>query len=353
MNGLKILYVCNEDRATTKQRLMALKELQVDVDIVYTHLLNERIGLIKKIIRALSFRLGFFPERNNENAMLLRCLQEKKYDILFVEKGLSIKPATLRKAKKVQAGLRVVSYTLDDVMNKKNSSLYYRRSIPLYDFHFTNKKFNVPELESAGGRNVHYFKNGYSEQVHRPINVDDVERDHYGSDVSFIGTFEEERAASLRHIAEQGINVKVWGWVKTAAQTNMDQPNITMKEQYAYDDDYAKVICSSKINLCFLRKENRDTETTRSVEIPACGGFMLAERTNDHLELFDEDKEAAYFGSEAELVDKIKYYLQHETERKQIAQNALARCIKSEYGYTHQLRKIISIILGHDAFGDR
>ena len=80
---------------------------------------------------------------------------------------------------------------------------------------------------------------------------------------------------------------------------------------------------------------------------------MLAERTNDHLELFEEDKEAAYFGSKAELVDKIKYYLLHETERKQIAQNALARCIKSEYGYTHQLRKIISIILGHDAFGDR
>ena len=60
-------------------------------------------------------------------------------------------------------------------------------------------------------------------------------------------------------------------------------------------DDYRKTICSSKIVLGFLRKVNADTQTSRTFEIPACGGFMLMERTENQQRLFEEGKEAEYF----------------------------------------------------------
>ena len=79
---------------------------------------------------------------------------------------------------------------------------------------------------------------------------------------------------------------------------------------------------------------------------------MLAERTAAHLELFEENNEAAYFSSKEELLEKISYYLGHENERKMIAAAARQRCIQSKYSYPNQLKMIISTILGYDAFSN-
>ena len=43
---------------------------------------------------------------------------------------------------------------------------------------------------------------------------------------------------------------------------------------------------------------------------------MMAERTDEHLSMFEENKEAVYFSSKEELLEKCKYYLVHDSERK-------------------------------------
>lgn len=343
-SGAQVLYVCNEDRATTKQRLLALEDLGIMPDVVFTYLLNEKASYFKRVKRFLSFKLGFFPERNHENRTILTQIKKKNYDIVFIEKGLSIKPTTLKTIKTIQPSIKLISYTLDDVMNRGNTSFQYKKSLPLYDFHFTNKKYNVNELMARGAKNVYYFKNAYSTHVHRPIKIDSNETEKYNSDVSFIGTFESERAELIRYLAENGIRVRIWGWIKSAIKSNMVHPNIHLTEPCIYDDEYAKAIGASKINLCFLRKANRDTETTRSVEIPACGGFMLAERTIEHLELFEEGLEAVYFDSKEELLEKIRYYLANAAERTEIATNGLTKCVSSKLSYQDQLSYIFSIL---------
>jgi len=352
LKKISILYVCNEDRATTYQRILALREMNVDLSLVYTYILNERITLVKKLYRAILFRFGIFPERNRENKAIINSIKTNTFDILFIEKGLSIKPSTLVQAKKLQPALKIISYTLDDMMNSNNASFNFRKSVKLYDMLFTNKKYNVAELKNIGAKNVYYFTNAYSQHVHRPIIVTEAEQLIYGYDVSFIGSYEYERVEKIRFLADNGIRIKVWGWGKGKKKSNMDHPNIIMTGKYVYEDEYAKVVCSTKVNLCFLRKENRDTETTRSIEIPACRGFMLAERTKEHLDLFEEGSEASYFSSKEEMLEKIKYYLKHDEERTRIALNAYKRCIKSRYDYKQQLVNIFSIVLGYDAISN-
>ena len=93
--------------------------------------------------------------------------------------------------------------------------------------------------------------------------------------------------------------------------------------------------------MCFLRKINRDEVTSRSVEIPACGGFMLAERTKRHLDFFEEGKEAVFFESNDELLEKVEKYLSDEIVRKQIAEAGNQRCLKSGYNMKAQLSEIL------------
>ena len=99
---------------------------------------------------------------------------------------------------------------------------------------------------------------------------------------------------------------------------------------------------TSKISLSFLRKANRDLHTSRTFEIPACGGFQLSERTEEVLNFFEEGKEIECFSSLDELRDKITYYLKHESRRLRIAAAGLERGRRSRYRFTDRLETILN-----------
>jgi len=119
---------------------------------------------------------------------------------------------------------------------------------------------------------------------------------------------------------------------------------LILENQPLWGDDYAKALSAFDINLCFLRKCNRDLQTTRSIEIPACGAFMLGERTPEHLRLFEEGKEAEFFSNERELMDKCRYYLEHPEDRLKIAQNGYLRCQRGGYCYQERLQNVLASI---------
>ncbi|MBA7681728.1 hypothetical protein ES703_90068 [subsurface metagenome] len=111
-------------------------------------------------------------------------------------------------------------------------------------------------------------------------------------------------------------------------------------------EDYCMALSAASICLGLLSKLFPETTTTRSFEIPACGAFMLAERTNEHLELFEEGKEAEFFSSNEELIKKIRYYINHPEKRKRIAEAGRQRCLKSRYSYQDRLKEILEQIEG-------
>lgn len=328
---------------TAQQRARAMEDLGHEVHRVFYRRQGERPQLALKLYRAAWRRLGYPRGRLGENAALVRAVMGFLPDIVWVEKGLTIWPSTLKTLKKATPHTLLVSYSPDDMMNIQNTSRYYWKSLSIYDMHLTTKTYNVSELTEKGARRVDFVGAGYHPEIHRPIELSASDYAAYSSEVGFVGDYEEDRAKRMTSIAMADIPVRIWGtrW----NQLSRPHSNLKIEGRPVYSDEYAKVLCATKINLCFLRKINRDRYTTRSIEIPACGAFMLAERTEEHLNLFEEGKEAEFFEKDYEMIEKIRYYLAHPDERRQISLAGRERCLKSGYSYHHRIASVLKNIL--------
>lgn len=319
---------------TCEQRMDAMRELGhevVGVDTPYYRGCSRAQKLWRRMRRRFLARAG----DPGVTRQILDHLQREPFDLLWLDKPLPIETRVFHEAKRIRPGLRIVGYAPDDMMNPANQSREFLEGLRYYDVFFTTKSYNVAELESLGCPRAVFVGNAYHPALHRPVEVSDEERARLGGPVGFIGTAEQERANSIAHLARHGIPVKVWGdqWDEFRAQSGTDY---AVAGPSQYGDTYVRIICAFDINLGFLRKVNRDLQTQRSIEIPACGAFMLAERSDEHMELFEEGKEAEFFSSDDELLEKVRFYLANPEKRRAIAAAGRERCIRS--GYSNQAR---------------
>ena len=71
---------------------------------------------------------------------------------------------------------------------------------------------------------------------------------------------------------------------------------------------------------------------------------MLAERTDDLLKMFDEDKEACFFSSSEELVAKAKWLVQNPDIAEKIASAGLKRVWADGHDVKSRAAEFISVI---------
>jgi spore maturation protein CgeB len=203
---------------------------------------------------------------------------------------------------------------------------------------------------------------GYCDQVHRPLPSSDPQ---WQCAIGFLGGWEPRRELLLHRVAADGLDLKIrggyWQFLRDGRWTprrhiilkqlaGNDRFHIHRDELLArswqgeevYADDYARALTGARIGLGLLRKVCPDQHTTRTFEIPACGSMLLADRTDEHHELFEEGKEAEFFASTEELVDKARFYSSDESARLRVAGAGFERCGKSKYAYIHRLAGVLS-----------
>jgi hypothetical protein len=347
---LRILFVGDlNSYARGPAKIASLRAIGCEVQGLSSSLIGgETRGSISgSVVEKVAWKLGLPLDVTHVQSQLLATLRTWTPDVLWIDKGVMIRPHVLQNVRRLAPSAILVSNAYDDMFARHNRSFYYVRSLKYYDVVFTNKSYNInpSELPALGARRVVMIDNSYIEAQHYPIAVTMDERKGLGADVGFTGTFENHRFESMLHLAKNGIHVRIWGnnWGKIGRYANLHVEGRPLVNT-SVDLRYTKGICSTGINLCFLRKANRDLQTTRSVEIPACGGFMLAERTEEHLRLFVEGKEAEFFGSNEELLEKTRYYLEHEADRVNIAAAGLRRCLDGGYGDINRTRSALGTI---------
>lgn len=110
-----------------------------------------------------------------------------------------------------------------------------------------------------------------------------------------------------------------------------------------YHNDMPRVFCGSDINMNFTIRNIRSGIPLRVWDIMACGGFVL---TNFQAELpayFEDGVHMAWFGSIDDMRRKADYYLEHDDERRQIAEQG-RRFVMQNHTYRNRIEAIFNIL---------
>ncbi len=330
--------------ARTAQRAAAMRSLGYEVSCIPTAPEGANYETPPSILKRVRYRLRFPGDPAKANQAILREI-ENGTNVLWLDAADMIKPSSLRQVKESRRNISLIWYSEDDMMNPRLRTRQVDGTIPLFDLWVTTKSFNAlpEELPALGAKNVFFVNNSCDPTLHRPVKISEKEQIQFGAPISFIGSFEEPRAQSLLYIAKRGMKVRIWGngWSDWIGR----HPNLKIENQPVYNDNFSKVVAASTINLCFLRKSNRDLQTCRSVEIPACAGFMLHERNNEIVNLYRDEREAIYFSTDEELSTLCSSWMKRDKKRTDIGRAARKRTL--ELGLTHEsnISRIINALL--------
>jgi spore maturation protein CgeB len=316
LNSLKVLLV--DTTAYEPASPLFAKALAT---IGVPHLFFDEAPFLRPLKNSLAHRLAFHLLHRRPitqwklNRMLLDAATSYEPEVVLVVKGTYVTSDTLKKIRE-RTRARLINFATDDPFNAAVSNNFIRNAIPEYDLYACTKKAIMSDVRRAGCGAACFVGFGYKPEIHFPeCPATEHEARRFGCDVVFIGGADADRIPWFEPLSRQpGLRLALYGgfWER--------HPSLGRKAHgEVYGREYRLALCSAKIAIGMVRKANRDGHAMRTFEIPACGAFMLAERTEEHQELFKEDVHAAFFGSPEELRDKISFYLAHDSERERIA----------------------------------
>ncbi|MUG44096.1 glycosyltransferase [Paenibacillus woosongensis] len=270
-------------------------------------------------------------------------------DLMLVLDGMEL-PAEQVDAVRAK-GIRTAIWLTDDP--------YYTditiRTAPHYDYVFTLERNCLDFYRSAGCNNVHYLPFAAHVGHYRPT----LTRSSVRRAISFIGSAYWNRIEFLQPIIgglmEKGLTINGIWWDRLPEYASY--PDRIEIGKWMGPGETAEVYSGSKIVLNMHRSPYDTTVNNNSVgltaaspnprtfEISACGTLQLADVRDDLASFYIPGQEIETFSSPGELYDKVNYYLDHETERREIALRALDRTYR-EHTYSHRLHEMLSRIFG-------
>lgn len=131
---------------------------------------------------------------------------------------------------------------------------------------------------------------------------------------------------------------------------NLYTPNATPDIQGVYNkgpvdyyDEMPYVFNNSRINLNITLRSIKSGIPLRCMDICAAGGFLLSNYQEDMYDVFVPGEDMVMYESVDDLVNKCRYYLEHESERRQIASNGTGK-VSEKHTYDIRFKEIFDIV---------
>ena len=350
MSTLRILFVGHiHPYQTTVARGDAFRELDIPIEVVDE---RDTVGGSGPFVYRFTAWTLLTPPVFAFNRQILEGARRFEPNVVWIEKGTCVFPRTLRALRRDRRKL-LVYHNTDDWKSKvpfnRIKSRYLLSGLDLYDVHVTSNLHNARELREAGYARVHHMELAANPAIAHPGPISEEDRRALGAGVGFIGHWEPVTERLMLHLLRNGIPLKIYGggWDHAAAGRELRD---VCQQRALWGDEFARAVLSFDINLGIVSKLNRSHTASRTFQVPALGGFLLHERNEVVTRYFKEGVEAEFFGSEDELLEKCRYYLDHPEERRRIAAAGRRRCEASGYFEINRVREVLSLL--EEALGE-
>lgn len=260
-----------------------------------------------------------------------------KPDLIILLHANLIFPFMLRRVKALTRA-KIVNWVIDEPLSHPNIV----KSMPLYDHFFCFDRYYLEVIAEISGIRGTYLPCACNPELHKPIPLQNDTRIKYGADISFVGTYYNEREVLFRKLVKicPDLKLKIWGpgW-KERLNTDTSFSGCLMGPLSV--EQFPVVSMASRINLNIHHGQSLNGGANmRTFELACMGAFQLVDHIKGIEELFLPEQEMVVYNDVEDLGHKIKFYLSHPQACDAIAKKAMEKAL-GMHTYEHRLKEIL------------
>ena len=208
-----------------------------------------------------------------------------------------------------------------------------------YDLILSSLPNQVEWFRSKGVKSK-YFKLGFEESILKKLtkNPESYEVTHVGS----YGKLHQERNDLLETVAKE-VDIKFWGFNTGGLLSGSEILKNYQGE--AWGLEMYNILFNSKMTITkhiTSVAENYANNMTL-YEATGVGALLFVDKKQNLGNIFDLDKEVVAYDSATDLVEKIKYFKNHEQERQKIAIAGQKRTLL-DHTYKQRMLELLEIV---------
>jgi hypothetical protein len=213
-------------------------------------------------------------------------------------------------------------------------------SAPLYDLVLVNDYYHGVEWQKLGSPRMEVLPIAACDpEFHHPYALSPDEQVALGCEVGFVGTLVPPKLYSTRiQMLEAVSDYDLGVWSIHAIPPSL-QPYYRGP---ALGEQMLRALCGSKIQINTHGNSMRYGGNMRLFEAAACGIFQIADDLPGIGKWFTPGETIVTYRDRAHLRAQVAYYLQHETERQQIAQAAQAH-VYAHHTYDQRMAALVQL----------
>ncbi|HOX29360.1 MAG TPA: DUF3880 domain-containing protein, partial [bacterium] len=192
----------------------------------------------------------------------------------------------------------------------------YRTYNPKNNYFLIWDQFYVDEMKKYGFENSFYMPIASNIRRFKKLQYNEEDAERFSADVSFVGSYTYKRELILTPLLDN-FNLAVWGYEWEKARDARFKNCV--RGVADNETELVKVYNYSKVNINVTVDQGIGSLNMRVFDCMASGGFLISDDKADFDTLFDKKNEVVTYKYAKELPGLVRYYLDHEDERMELA----------------------------------